>query len=126
MQIAHLKAIVVIFVAGILILPFAKMVRAQELPEKELNVSEPQLRSFARVYVAVEKIRQTYEPRLKGAKDPEEGQQIQNEAASEIQGALTQEGLTEETYSQIFDIARADAGLRQRIINFINEERAKS
>jgi hypothetical protein len=126
MQIANLKAIVVIFVAGILALPFAKIVRAQEAPTQQLNVSEPQLRSFARVYVAVEKIRQEYEPRLKEAKNPEEGQEIKSEAASKIQGALTQEGLTEEAYSQIFEVARADAGLRQRLINFINEERAKS
>jgi hypothetical protein len=126
MQIANLKAIVVIFVAGILALPLAKIVRAQEPPAQQLNVSEPQLRSFARVYVAVEKIRQEYEPRLKEAKNPEEGQEIKSEAASKIQGALTQEGLTEEAYSQIFEVARADAGLRQKLIDFINEERAKS
>ena len=126
MQIANLKAIVVIFVAGVLALPFAKIVRAQEPPAQQLNVSEPQLRSFARVYVAVEKIRQEYEPRLKEAKNPEEGQEIKSEAASKIQGALTQEGLTEEAYSQIFEVARADAGLRQKLIDFINEERAKS
>jgi hypothetical protein len=126
MQIASLKVLVVIFVAGILTLPFAKIGRAQESPTQQPNVSEPQLRSFAKVYVAVEKIRQEYEPRLKEAKNPEEGQEIKSEAASKIQGALTQEGLTEEAYSQIFEIARADAGLRQRLINFINEERAKS
>jgi hypothetical protein len=126
MQIANLKAILVIFVAGILALSLAKIARAQETPRQQPNVSESQLRSFARVYVAVEKIRQQYEPRLKDAKNPEEGQEIKSEAASKIQGALTQEGLTEQTYSQIFEIARADEGLRQRLLNFINEERARS
>jgi hypothetical protein len=122
MQIATLKTVAVIFVAGFLILPFAKQGRAQESP----NVSETQLRAFAKVYVEVEKIRQAYQPRLKEAKNPEEGKQIQNEAASKMQGALTKEGLTEESYTQIFEIARADEGLRKKLVELINEERQKS
>jgi uncharacterized protein YggE len=126
MQIATLKTVAVIFVAGLLILPFAKQGRAQESPKQQLNVSETQLRAFAKVYVEVEKIRQAYQPRLKEAKNPEEGKQIQNEAASKMQGALTKEGLTEESYTQIFEIARADEGLRKKLVELINEERQKS
>ena len=100
MQIASLKTVAVIFIAGFLILPFAKQGRAQESPKQQMNVSETQLRAFAKVYVEVEKIRQAYEPRLKEATNPEEGKQIQNEATSKMQGALTKEGLTEESYSQ--------------------------
>ncbi|HJU62177.1 MAG TPA: DUF4168 domain-containing protein, partial [Candidatus Binatia bacterium] len=74
----------------------------------------------------VEKIRQAYEPRLKEAKNPEESKQIQNEAASKMQGALTKEGLTEESYTQIFEVARSDEGLRKKLIELINEERQKS
>ena len=114
------------FVAGFLILPFAKQGRAQESPKQQKNVSETQLRAFAKVYVEVEKIRQAYEPRLKEAKNPEEGKQIQNEAASKMQGALTKEGLTEESYIQIFEVARADEGLHKKLVELINEERQKS
>lgn len=125
MQLANLKAAGVILLV-VFMLSFAIAVRAQESAPPQANISESQLRSFARVYVAVEKIRQTYEPRLKDAKNPEEGKQIQHEAVSQIHGALTKEGLTEETYNQIFETARADAGLRKVLIDFINEERAKS
>jgi len=123
MQIASLKTVAAIFVAGFLILPFAKQARAQESPKQQMNVSETQLRAFAKVYVEVEKIRQEYEPRLKEAKNPEEGKQIQSEAVSKMQGALTKEGLNEESYTQIFEIARADEGLRRKVIEFINEEK---
>ena len=123
MQIARLKAVAAIFVAGFLILPFAKQAPAQESPKQQLNVSETQLRAFAKVYAEVEKIRQAYEPRLKEAKNPEEGKQLQKEALSKMQGALTKQGLTEESYTQIFEIARADEGLRKKLIEFINEER---
>jgi hypothetical protein len=126
MQITSLKTVAAIFVAGFLILPFAKRVQAQESLKPQLSVSESQLRSFAKVYVEVEKIRQVYEPRLKEAKNPEEGKQIENEAESKMQGALTKEGLTQESYGQIFEIARADEGLRKILIDLINEERKKS
>ena len=126
MQIASLKIVTMIFVAGFLILPFAKQGRAQEPPKQQLNVSETQLRAFAKVYVEVEKIRQAYEPRLKESKNPEEGKEIQNEAASKMHEALTKEGLNEQSYVQIFEIARADEGLRKRLVEFINEERQKS
>jgi NhaP-type Na+/H+ or K+/H+ antiporter len=123
MQIATLKTVAAIFVAGFLILPFAKQARAQESPKQQMNVSETQLRAFAKVYAEVEKIRRGYEPRLKEAKNPEEGKQIQSEALSKMQAALTKEGLTEESYTHIFEIARADQGLRKKLIEFINEER---
>ena len=126
MQIATLRTVATIFVVGFLILSFSKQVPAQELPKQQLNVSEPQLRAFAKVYVEVEKIRQVYEPRLREAKNPDEGKQIESEAVSKMQGALTKEGLTEESYGQIFEIARADESLRKRIIGFINEEKQKS
>jgi len=125
MQIASLKIVAAIFVAGSLILPVAKQGRAQESPKQQLNVSDTQLRAFAKVYVEVEKIRQAYEPRLKEAKNPEEGKQIQTEAVSKMQGALTKEGLTEESYRQIFEVARADKGFRKKLIEFINEERER-
>jgi hypothetical protein len=126
MQIASLKTVAAIFVAGFLILPLAKQGRAQESPKQQLNVSETQLRAFAKVYVEVEKIRQAYEPRLKESKDAEEGKEIQKKAVSKMQEALTKEGLTEQSYGQIFEIARADEGLRKKLIEFINEERQKS
>ena len=125
MHIATLKSVAAIFIVGF-IFPFARESRAQEMPTRPMNVSETQLRAFAKVYVEVEKIRQAYEPRLKEAKNPEEGKEIQKEAVSKMQGALTKEGLTEEGYVQIFEVARADAGLRQKLIDLINEEKQKS
>jgi Domain of unknown function (DUF4168) len=126
MERTSLKTVAAMFVAGFLILPLAKQGRTQESPKQRLNVSETQLRAFAKVYVEIEKIRQAYEPRMKEAKNPEESKQIQNEAVSKMQGALTNQGLTEESYTQIFEVARADEGLRKKLIELINEERQKS
>ena len=126
MQTATLKMVAASFLAGFLILLSSNQVPAQEAPKQQFNVSEPQLRSFAKVYVEVEKIREQLEPRLKETKDPEQSKEIQKDAVSKVQKALTKEGLTEETYGQIFEIARADEALRKRLIEIINEERQKS
>lgn len=126
MQIASPRTVAAIFVAAFLILPFSKQGLAQESPKQPMNVSETELRAFARVYVEVEKIRQVYEPRLKESKNPEEGKEIQKEALSKMQETLTKEGLTEESYVQIFEIARADEGLRKKLLDLINEEKRKS
>ena len=74
----------------------------------------------------VEKIRQTYEPRAKEAKGPEEGKQVQQEAQSKMREALAKEGLTEENYTQIFEVARADQDVRKKLLQMIVEERGKS
>ena len=122
MQIAILKTAAAIFVAGFLMLPFVERGHTQESPKQQLSVSDNQLRAFAKVYVEVEKIRRAYEPRLEEAKNPEESKQIQIEAVSKMQAALSKEGLTVESYKQIFDIARADEELRKKLIGLINEE----
>ena len=122
MQRASLKTVAMIFLGSFLLLPLAKQGWVQESP-KQMNVNEIQLRAFAKVYVELKKIREAYEPRLKDANDPEEARQIQTEALSKMQGVLTKEGLTQESFRQIFEVARTDEGLRQKLIEFVNEER---
>jgi len=121
-----MKAVSAIFIAGVLIVPFSKQVFSQNVPKQQTNVNDEQLKSFAKVYVQVEKIRQTYEPRVKEAPGPDEGKQIQQEAQSKFQEVLTKEGLSEENYTQIIEMARADDSLRKKVLQMIVEERNKS
>jgi hypothetical protein len=123
MQRASLKTVAMIFLGSFLLLPLAKQGWAQESPKQQMNVNEIQLRAFAKVYVNLAKIREAYEARLKDANDPEEARQIQTEALSKMQGVLMKEGLTQESFRQIFEVARTDEGLRQKLIEFVNEER---
>jgi hypothetical protein len=112
--------------------PFTSQTLAQQTTpqqppsEQQTDLNETQLRSFAKIYVAVEKILKTYEPQLKEAKTPEEGKQIQNEEMSKVHQALTQEGMDEQSYRRIIQTANADEGLRKKLLGFINEERQKS
>jgi len=125
MKRVSLKALATIFVSAFLMVVVAKPLVAQVAPKPQ-ELDEKQLRSFAKVYVQVEKIRQEYEPRAKEASGPEEGKQMQQEAQSKFQQVLTKEGLSEESYVQIFEVARADQDLRKKILQMIGEEKAKS
>ena len=125
MKRVSLKTLATIFVSALLMVVVAKPLVAQVAPKPQ-ELDEKQLRSFAKVYVQVEKIRQEYEPRAKEATGPEEGKQIQQEAQSKFQQVLTKEGLTEESYTKIFEVARADQDVRKKILQMIGEEKAKS
>jgi len=116
-----------IAVLGIVFFPSPRQILAQQTPaQQQMDLNENQLRSVAKVYVQIEKVLQTYAPQLKEAKTPEEGKQIQNEAMSKMQQALTQEGMNEQSYRRIIEIANADDGLRKKLLGFINEEKQKS
>jgi Flp pilus assembly protein TadB len=123
MQRASLKTVAVLFVGSLLLLALARQGWAQESPKQQMNVNEIQLRAFAKAYVQLQKIRETYEPQLKEANDPEESKQIQIETLSKMQDVFKREGLTLESFSQIFEVTRTNKDLRQKLIEFINEER---
>ena len=118
-----------------LLLPFPSHTLAQQTPAQpsvqqpsgqQSDLNDTQLRSFAKIYVQVEKILKTYDSQLKEAKTPEESKQIQNEEMAKVNQVLAQEGMDQQSYSRIVQIANADDGLRKKLVGFINEERQKS
>ena len=111
-----IRTIATVGVVGIVLFTFpsqplaqqtpAQQPGAQQPPGQQSDLNETQLRSFAKVYVQVEKIIKTYEPQLKEAKTPEEGKQIQNEEMLKVNQALTQEGMDAQRYQRIIEIAK--------------------
>jgi len=121
--------IAAIAVFGVLLLSIPSQILAQQTqpqqPAQQTDVDDTQLRLFAKVYVQIQKIRQTYEPQLKQAKTPEEGKQIETEEVLKIHQAIEQEGMSDENYRRIIDIVRADEGVRKKLLGFIDEEKQK-
>ena len=114
-----------ILIGGPSVGPVANPIFAQEIPNQQSKIDPTQLKSFARVYVEFEKIRDTYEPRLSKAQG-EEAQVIQREAGAKVDEALAKEGMSRETYSQILNTLNADNELRAKAMQLIDEERKKS
>ena len=113
-------------IGGLSVGPVANSIFAQEVPNQQSKIDPIQLKSFARVYVEFEKIRDTYEPRLNKAQGDQEAQVIQKEAGAKVDEALAKEGLSRETYSQIINTLNADNELRAKAMQLIDEERKKS
>jgi hypothetical protein len=116
----------IIFIGGLSVSPFLKPILAQQSPNQQSKVDTTQLKSFARVYVEFEKIRDTYEPRLNKAQGDQETEAIQKEAKVKIDEALAKEGLSRDTYSQIINTLNADSELRAKAMQLIDEERKKT
>jgi hypothetical protein len=114
----------IILIAGLSTSPVGKAIFAQEPPNQQIGPT--QLKSFARVYVEFEKIRDAYEPRLNKAQGDQETQVLQKEAGAKIDEALAKEGLSRETYSQIINTLNTDSELRAKAMQLIDEERKKS
>lgn len=116
----------IILLGGLSVSPFLKPILAQQSPNQQSKVDTTQLKSFARVYVEFEKIRDTYEPRLNKAQGDQETEAIQKEAKVKIDEALAKEGLSRDTYSQIINTLNADSELRAKAMQLIDEERKKT
>jgi hypothetical protein len=118
--------VLIILIGGLSVSPFVKTIFAQEPPKQQAKIDPTQLKSFARVYVEFEKIRDTYEPRLNKAQGDQETEAIQKEAGAKIDEALAKEGLSRETYSQIINTLNTDSELRAKAMQLIDEERKRS
>ena len=118
--------LLIISIGGLSLSPFVTTSFAQEVPNQQSKIDPTQLKSFARVYVEFEKIRDTYEPRLNKAQGDQETEAIQKEAKVKIDEALAKEGLSRETYSQIINTLNTDSELRAKAMQLIDEERKKS
>ena len=118
--------LLIILIGGLSLSPFVTPSFAQEVPNQQSKIDPTQLKSFARVYVEFEKIRDTYEPRLNKAQGDQETEAIQKEAKVKIDEALAKEGLSRETYSQIINTLNTDSELRAKAMQLIDEERKKS
>jgi hypothetical protein len=117
---------VVLGVAGPLLLLPSQFWAVAQSHDQQRPVSEDQLRSFAKAYVKVEKIRESYEPRILMTQDPQKSRELEEEGISKIGEAIAHEGLTVESYSRIVRTANADEELRKKILDLINEQKNKS
>src|SRR5207253_5942828 len=76
--------IIIMILAVLIMSPITKRVFSQETPSQVSNIDPDKLKSFARVYVQFEKIRDTYLPRIKSAQNVRETDDIEKEARARI------------------------------------------
>ena len=96
---------------------------SQEQHNQQTTVEETELRSFAKAYLEIEKIRQSFGAQLEQNQDAAKAQAIEQEAVTKIHEVINNEGLSAQTYSQIVQTANADEELRTKLVQLIEEEK---
>jgi predicted ATPase len=90
------------------------------------NLSDKELRSFAKAYVDYHKIRSDYESRIQRTQDVKERERLQREGDGKVNQALQKQGLTPDSYSKIFATVNNNEQLRKKTLKYVEEERKKS
>lgn len=88
----------------------------QAQPQTEaMDVSEEQVESFVDAYMAVQGINQEYTQKLQAVEDPEKATELQQEAQTKMQEAVSDSGLSISEYQQIANQAGQNEELRGQI-----------
>ena|SRR5213594_3278581 len=107
-------------------LAHAQQVPRQQPSQQGNNISEEELKAFAKAYKELQEIRLKYEPTLKGVQDPKEIERIQREALSRVEETLERQGLNVESYNRILVAVNGDEQLRKKTLKLIEEEQKRS
>lgn len=112
---------------GLSLLWSIPMVHTQERPMKQRpgqqEVSDKELRAFAKSYIKFHQLRAEYEPILDTVYDPQVKGKVEEKALAKFSEAVQKEGLTLEGYARIFQAVNADEKLREKAVKLIEEER---
>ena len=85
---------------------------AQQAP---VEVSDADVENFVSAYMAVQGINQEYTQKLQNVDDPEKATELQQEARTKTQKAVSDTGLSISEYQQIANQAGQDEELRGKI-----------
>ena len=132
MNTLDLRHIMLVAVIGLFSLWLVPAVHSEEpqqpaSPERsDQQVSDEELKAFAKAYVEHQKVRQQYESSLSNAKDAAEKERIQQEGTQRAKEAVEKQGLSVESYKRIFSTVNGNKELRKKALNLIDEERKRS
>ncbi|WP_291318948.1 DUF4168 domain-containing protein [Desulfonatronospira sp.] len=94
----------------------------QQAPE--VNLSDAELDKVAEAYEAVTEVREEFQADLEGIEDPEQAQEMQEEAGEKMVEAVENQGLDVETYNQAMEAAQVDEDLRNELLDRLDMEQA--
>lgn len=84
------------------------------------QISADDIHSFAEAYLAVQTINQEYSAMLQQVEDPEQATELQQEAQTKMQQAVTESGLSISDYQNIAQQANLNDAVREDIQNAVS------
>jgi hypothetical protein len=101
----------------------APLTFAQGTPSEILrsgpSYSDVELKSFAVAALEVQRINDTYLPKLKTASTPEEQKQVEKIATDEMVKAVEKEGMSVDKYKEIMNHAQSNPEIADRVMKHI-------
>lgn len=95
---------------------------AQQQAPAPIEVSDEDVNNFVSAYMAVQGINQEYTQKLQNVDDPEKATELQQEAQTKMQKAVSDTGLSISDYQQIANQAGQDEELRGKIETALTEQ----
>ncbi|MPZ46366.1 MAG: DUF4168 domain-containing protein [Betaproteobacteria bacterium] len=79
------------------------------------SFSDSELKSFAVAVLEVQRINDTFVPKLESAKSPEEQQKLRKTASQEMVRAVEKEGMSVDKYKEIMSQTEANPAVAERV-----------
>lgn len=102
----------------LLLLLGAPAVLAQDTPPpqtEQIEVTDSKLALYVQAATKITEIRDQFQQKMAAAESPEQAQSLQEEASTEMIGAVESFGMTVEEYNQIAYALQSDPELRERL-----------
>jgi hypothetical protein len=124
MRLTGLPAIVLGIALGIgpTAIIWAQDTKPQASPSEQ-DFSEQKLKQFVMAALEVQRINDEYMPKMKTASTPEQRKEIESEALGKMEKAVTDKGLTVDSYKEIYNAARNDPEIAKRIGKHVEQEK---
>jgi hypothetical protein len=113
-------------VLAVLIGHWSLPAQAQDSPkpsQMSTNLSDKELRSFAKAYVEYHNLRQAYEKQIVATQDAKQKEKLQREGDAKVSKALEKQGLTPQSYNRLYTTVNNNEQLRRKALKMIEEER---
>lgn len=104
--------------------PPAEGQSTKQSPQQRKEVSDKELQAFAKAYVEVQKIKESYQASLKNVQEPEQRQKLEQKTNSEMTKVMEKQGFTPETYAQMLAAINSDNTLTGKALDLVQRERA--
>lgn len=99
----------------------AAQAQLQQAQASAEQVSEEQLRAFARASLAIDAIVAEWNPKIEQAASEEEANALQQQANEAMVTAVAAEGLDVDSYNQIYQLMQSDPAVAETIMAYREE-----
>lgn len=113
-------------VAGLTLAPITaataqQQQQGQQPPAAADNITQGELETFAMASLEVQRISQSYQPRMESAEDAAQKKAVQQEAIEEMTAAVRDSGMSVQKYNQIATAVRSNPGLASQVQDYMRQ-----